>query len=204
MYNHDVSQENNASANTNVNATSTTATSNTTPQDLNNWLPITASREAKWWYSAFHNVTAVVGAGVLGLPYALSQLGWVPGLTALLVSWLVTFYSFWQLVELHEVVPGKRFDRYPELGQHAFGEKLGYWVVMPQQLMVQVATNIAYMVTGGMSLQKSFDLLSSRFDGIRLTYFIMIFATFHLFLAQLPNLNSLKTVSFSAAAMSLG
>ncbi|KAL2538927.1 Lysine histidine transporter-like 5 [Forsythia ovata] len=35
-------------------------------QDLENWLPITASRKAKWWYSAFHNVTATVGAGVLG------------------------------------------------------------------------------------------------------------------------------------------
>lgn len=44
--------------------------------DLNSWLPITASRKAKWWYSAFHNVTAMVGAGVLGLPFALSQLGW--------------------------------------------------------------------------------------------------------------------------------
>ena len=44
--------------------------------DLNSWLPVTASRHAKWWYSAFHNVTAMVGAGVLGLPFALSQLGW--------------------------------------------------------------------------------------------------------------------------------
>ena len=44
--------------------------------DLNSWLPVTASRNAKWWYSAFHNVTAMVGAGVLGLPFALSQLGW--------------------------------------------------------------------------------------------------------------------------------
>ena len=40
------------------------------------WLPITSSRNAKWWYSAFHNVTAMVGAGVLGLPYAMSELGW--------------------------------------------------------------------------------------------------------------------------------
>lgn len=45
-------------------------------KDLNDWLPITASRKAKWWYSAFHNVTAMVGAGVLGLPFAFSQLGW--------------------------------------------------------------------------------------------------------------------------------
>lgn len=45
-------------------------------KDLNDWLPITASRKAKWYYSAFHNVTAMVGAGVLGLPFAISQLGW--------------------------------------------------------------------------------------------------------------------------------
>ena len=43
---------------------------------IDNWLPINASRNAKWWYSAFHNVTAMVGAGVLGLPYAMSELGW--------------------------------------------------------------------------------------------------------------------------------
>lgn len=45
-------------------------------KDLNDWLPITNSRNANWWYSAFHNVTAMVGAGVLGLPFAMSQLGW--------------------------------------------------------------------------------------------------------------------------------
>lgn len=43
---------------------------------IDDWLPISSSRKAKWWYSAFHNVTAMVGAGVLGLPYAMSELGW--------------------------------------------------------------------------------------------------------------------------------
>lgn len=45
-------------------------------KDLNDWLPVTSARNGKWWYSAFHNVTAMVGAGVLGLPYAMSELGW--------------------------------------------------------------------------------------------------------------------------------
>ena len=35
---------------------------------IDDWLPITSSRNAKWYYSAFHNVTAIVGAGVLSLP----------------------------------------------------------------------------------------------------------------------------------------
>ena len=43
---------------------------------IDEWLPITSSRNAKWYYSAFHNVTAIVGAGVLSLPYAMANLGW--------------------------------------------------------------------------------------------------------------------------------
>ncbi|KAI9156692.1 hypothetical protein LWI28_010710 [Acer negundo] len=33
------------------------------------------SRRAKWWYSTFHTVTAMIGAGVLSLPYAMAYLG---------------------------------------------------------------------------------------------------------------------------------
>lgn len=43
-------------------------------KEINDWLPITSSRNAKWWYSTFHNVAAMVGAGVLSLPYAMSEL----------------------------------------------------------------------------------------------------------------------------------
>lgn len=43
---------------------------------IDDWLPITSSRKAKWWYSTFHNVTAMVGAGVLSLPYSMAALGW--------------------------------------------------------------------------------------------------------------------------------
>lgn len=126
----------------------------------------------------------------------------VPGLLTLVISWVVTFYSFWQLVEMHEMVPGKRFDRYPELGQHAFGKKLGYWMVMPQQMIVQVASDIVYMVTGGNSLKKSCDMLHPWFNGVRKTYFIMIFGFCQLILSQVPNFNSLKVVSLIAAVMS--
>ncbi|GLU02189.1 hypothetical protein SLE2022_194520 [Rubroshorea leprosula] len=96
-------------------------------KEIDDWLPITSSRNAKWWYSAFHNVTAMVGAGVLSLPYAMSELGWGPGVVVLVLSWIITLYTLWQIVEMHEMVPGKRFDRYHELGQYAFGEKLGLY-----------------------------------------------------------------------------
>ncbi|XP_059657749.1 lysine histidine transporter 1-like [Cornus florida] len=170
---------------------------------LEEWLPITSSRTAKWWYSAFHNVTAMVGAGVLSLPYAMSELGWGPGVTMLVLSWIVTLYTLWQMVEMHEMVPGKRFDRYHELGQHAFGEKLGLYIVVPQQLIVEVGTCIVYMVTGGKSLKKFQESVCPNCTPIKTTYFIMIFASANFVLSHLPNFNSISIVSLAAAVMSL-
>ncbi|XVF60101.1 hypothetical protein PTKIN_Ptkin08bG0016700 [Pterospermum kingtungense] len=170
---------------------------------IDDWLPITSSRNAKWWYSAFHNVTAMVGAGVLGLPYAMSELGWGPGVVVMVLSWIITLYTLWQMVEMHEMVPGKRFDRYHELGQYAFGEKLGLYIVVPQQLIVEVGVCIVYMVTGGKSLKKFHDTVCSTCKQIKLTYFIMIFSSVHFVLSHLPNFNSISGVSLAAAVMSL-
>ncbi|XP_060192946.1 lysine histidine transporter 1-like [Lycium barbarum] len=171
---------------------------------IDEWLPVTSSRNAKWWYSTFHNVTAMVGAGVLSLPYAMAELGWGPGVTVLVISWVITLYTLWQMVEMHEMVPGKRFDRYHELGQYAFGEKLGLWIVVPQQLIVEVGVDIVYMVTGGKSLMKVHDLLCKNdCTTMKLKHFIMIFASVHFLLVHLPNLNSISGVSLAAAVMSL-
>ncbi|CAN4113800.1 unnamed protein product [Withania somnifera] len=171
-------------------------------REIDAWLPITSNRNAKWWYSAFHNVTAMVGAGVLSLPYAMAQLGWGPGVVVLMLSWIITLYTLWQMVELHEIVPGKRFDRYHELGQHAFGKKLGLWIIVPQQLIVEVGVDIVYMVTGGQSLRQFYRLVTKKND-IRETYFIIIFASVHFVISHLPDLNSVAGVSLAAAVMSI-
>ena len=52
--------------------------------DSEDELPITANRHARWWYSIFHNITAMIGAGVLGLPYAFKYLGNFPLRTIML------------------------------------------------------------------------------------------------------------------------
>ncbi|XP_025822659.1 lysine histidine transporter 2-like isoform X2 [Panicum hallii] len=126
------------------------------------------------------------------------------GITALVLSWIITVYTLWQMVEMHEMVPGKRFDRYHELGQHAFGEKLGLWIVVPQQLVVEVGLNIVYMVTGGQSLQKFHEMVcDERCKNIKLPYFIMIFASVQFVLSQLPNFHSISSISLIAAVMSV-
>jgi len=124
-------------------------------------------------------------------------------LTILLLSWIITLYTLWQMVEMHEMVPGKRFDKYHELGQHAFGEKLGLYIVVPQQLVVEVGVNIVYMVTGGASLRKYHNIVCPSCKNIKLTFFIMIFASAQFVLCHLPNLNSISGVSLVAAIMSI-
>lgn len=121
----------------------------------------------------------------------------------MVLSWIITLYTLWQMVEMHEIVPGKRFDRYHELGQYAFGEKLGLWVVVPQQMMVEIGVNIVYMITGGNSLKKIHDTVCPDCTPIKTTYFIMIFASVHFVLCQLPSFSSIVGFSFAAAVMSL-
>lgn len=121
----------------------------------------------------------------------------------LIVSWVVTLYTLWQMVEMHEIVPGKRLDRYHELGQAAFGEKLGLKIVVPQQLMVEVGVNIVYMITGGSCLKKFHDTVCPSCQNISTTYFIMIFSSVHFVLSHLPSFNSVACVSLAAAVMSL-
>jgi hypothetical protein len=90
-----------------------------------------------------------------------------------------------------------------DLGQHAFGEKLGLWIIVPQQLIVEVGVDIVYMVTGGKSLMKFHDIVCPSCKKIRQSYWIVIFGSVHFFLAQLPNFNSIAGISLAAAVMSL-
>lgn len=121
----------------------------------------------------------------------------------MILSWIVTLYTLWQMIEMHEIMPGKRFDRYHELGQYAFGERLGLWIVVPQQLMVVIGVDIIYMITGGQCLKKFHDLVCEDCNDIKLTYFIIFFASVNFLLSQLPTFNSIARISVAAAIMSV-
>jgi hypothetical protein len=66
-------------------------------KQIDNWLPITSSRNAKWWYSAFHNVTAMVGAGVLSLPSAMAHLGWYVSCLFHFLNGVLNISDIWSL-----------------------------------------------------------------------------------------------------------
>ncbi|XVF22276.1 hypothetical protein REPUB_Repub12eG0159400 [Reevesia pubescens] len=135
--------------------------------------------------------------------YALSELGWGLGVAVLILSWIITLYTLWKMVEMHDMVPEKHFDKYHELGQFAFGEELGLYIVVPQQLIIEFGVYITYMVAGGKSLKKFHDTVCSTCKYVKLTYFIMIFASVHFVLSHFPNFNSISGVSLAAVVMSL-
>jgi amino acid permease len=122
---------------------------------------------------------------------------------ALLVAWVMTLYTLRLLIEMHECVPGVRFDRYRDLGVHALGPRLGIWVVVPQQLIVQVGCDVVYMVTGGNCLQKFAQIVSPNSTPLHQSYWICIFGSSQFLLSQLRDLNSITAISLAAAVMSL-
>lgn len=44
------------------------------------------------------------------------------GILSLTIAYCWQLYTLWVLVQLHEAVPGKRYNRYVELAQAAFGK----------------------------------------------------------------------------------
>ncbi|XP_042965521.1 lysine histidine transporter-like 6 [Carya illinoinensis] len=121
------------------------------------------SRRAKWWYSTSHCqghdwCRSTQPALCHGLPrmdildsshISTSYILRGPGTMVLVLSWCMTLNTLWQMIQLHECVPGTRFDRYVDLGRHAFGPKLGPWIVLPQQLIVQVGCDYSVHGHGG-------------------------------------------------------
>lgn len=158
-----------------------------------------------WVHACFHNVTAMVGAGVLGLPNTLVYLTWGPGVFLQVLSFTTTLYTLWQMCALHEV-KGKRFNRYHELGQYAFGQRLGLWLVIPCQLIVMIGLDIVYCVTGGKAMQYVFDATCgpNHCVSFGLSAWIVVFAAISMCLSQFPNFHKLSVISLLAAIMSLG
>lgn len=160
--------------------------------------------QAHWYHAAFHSVCAVVGAGVLGLPYAFSYLGWLGGLSSLTILLCVSLYTSYLLSELHE--DGNiRLNTYREIGQHVWGEKKGWWAVAPVQFTLMAGLCITYAVTAGQSLK---GIASSECSGVDcqdgIAPWIILFGIVQLFLSQVPDFHSLWWVSLLGGAMSIG
>ncbi|KAJ4755945.1 Amino acid transporter family protein [Rhynchospora pubera] len=166
------------------------------PQDA--WLPITESRSGNAHYAAFHSLNAGLGFQALLLPVAFSFLGWSWGIVALTIAYFWQLYTLWILVKLHEAVPGRRYNRYVELAQAAFGEKLGIWLALFPTVYLSAGTATALILIGGETMKLFFQIVCGSLcttNPLSTIEWYLVFVSLCIVLSQLPNLNSIAGLS---------
>ncbi|KAL8058894.1 hypothetical protein ABFX02_03G051700 [Erythranthe guttata] len=174
------------------------------PQDA--WLPITESRNGNAHYAAFHNLNAGVGFQALLLPVAFSFLGWSWGIIALTIAYFWQLYTLRILVQLHEAVPGKRYNRYVELAQAAFGERLGVWLALFPTVYLSAGTATALILVGGETMKLFFQIVCGPHcssNPLTSVEWYLVFTSLCIVLSQLPNLNSIAGLSLVGAVTAI-
>ncbi|KAJ1910858.1 hypothetical protein IWQ60_010426, partial [Tieghemiomyces parasiticus] len=99
-------------------------------------------------WGAFVNIVCVVaGTGVLQLPYALSESGWL-GVILMFISGIVGVYSGTILIRCLYYDRTKRLSSYPEVGEAAFG-KIGLYVTYFFHYLYILGTVCIYIILAG-------------------------------------------------------
>uniref|UniRef100_A0A383V4H3 Amino acid transporter transmembrane domain-containing protein n=1 Tax=Tetradesmus obliquus TaxID=3088 RepID=A0A383V4H3_TETOB len=157
-----------------------------------------------WLLATAHIVTAIIGAGVLGLPYALSWLGWVGGIFILLLFYVITLWSSLMLAECHET-NGVKHPTYRAAVLHVLGPVHAAILALFQYFNL-VLSSIGYTVAAGQSLRMLVGEVCgrTRFDTCynKVWQMSLVFGVCQLFLSQLPSLEDAWWSSIIGAAMS--
>ncbi|KAL5705776.1 hypothetical protein ACHQM5_024030 [Ranunculus cassubicifolius] len=167
------------------------------PKDA--WLPITASRNGNSYYAAFHAINSGIGFQALLLPVAFSILGWTWGIICLSLLFVWQFYTIWLMVQLHEAMPGTRYNRYLQISMAAFGEKLGKLLVLFPIMYLSGASCVMLIMFAADSMMlfvKTTDSQSLSTLACQLIFvsLAVILSLFH------PNLNSIAWISSVGAS----
>ncbi|BDA51000.1 GABA transporter 1 [Coccomyxa sp. Obi] len=165
--------------------------------------------KGEWYHIGYHMTAAVASVPTLGLPFAVSLLGWGGGLVALIAGGAVTMFTSFLVSSMLEY-GGKRHIRFRDLAVAVFG-KSGWWAVTPFQFAVCIGTTIANCIVGGQAI-KAIDVLARGETPVTLTEYIVLFGGVNLLLAQCPNFHSIRfinqsstfcTISFSLIAVAM-
>lgn len=154
-----------------------------------------------------HVITAVIGAGVLSLPYAMASLGWLLGPVCFILFASITLYSAQLLADLY-IIDGKRQTTYTDMVCYCFGNGGRFVVGLVQQTNL-ILTALAYTITAA----QSFKALANSYcaqHGITEgcfnsgTIWGIIFGVLQLFLSQIRSLEHFWWASIIGALMSFG
>jgi len=164
--------------------------------DSNPTTTVTVSKGGATTTSAIFNLTnTIVGTGVLSLPAALKNAGWIQGMVLMLAVCIASTLSFKVLVSCCELT-GK--FTYKEVGILAYGPRMGNFT----QIIIFIytlGTLIAYPIFVGDFMNKFFQVVAPNTVLTNSLFIVPIFGIFFLIpISLLKNLNALRYFSVLA------
>ncbi|XP_027356427.1 amino acid permease 8-like [Abrus precatorius] len=165
------------------------------------------------WTASAHIITAVVGVGVLSLPWAMAQLGWILGVVSIFFFALVTLYTSNLLTDCYRSpnpVGGKRNYTYMDTVQTHLGGKMHVFCGLVQ-LGNLAGFTIGFTITTSMSVVTILKNYCVRKSGIEASPchfsnnpYMITFGIIEIVLSQIPNFHKLSLLSTLAAIVSFG
>uniref|UniRef100_A0A1D1YDC2 Amino acid permease 2 n=1 Tax=Anthurium amnicola TaxID=1678845 RepID=A0A1D1YDC2_9ARAE len=157
-----------------------------------------------------HIITAVIGSGVLSLPWSVAQLGWVAGPVAMVLFAAVTYISAFLLSECYrspDPDTGKRNHSYMDAVRVNLGEKQT-WVCGLLQYVSMYGTAVAYVITTSSSMRaiqrsncyhkEGHDAACSSGGSL----YMLLFGVLQIVCSLIPDFHNMAWLSAVAAAMS--
>ncbi|XP_043703587.1 amino acid permease 8-like [Telopea speciosissima] len=162
------------------------------------------------WTATTHAITAVVGSGVLALPWSVAQMGWIFGPLALVIFAVITYYTALLLSDCYrspDPVTGRRNYTYVGVVKACL-EKKDVVICGICQYMMLWGTIVGYVIvaaTSMMAFKRSNCFHYKGHDascGTSGNTYMLIFGGIEIILSQFPNLEKVTLLSMMAAAMS--
>ncbi|KAK3139469.1 hypothetical protein QOZ80_5AG0383780 [Eleusine coracana subsp. coracana] len=162
------------------------------------------------WTASSHIITAVIGSGVLSLAWAIAQLGWVAGPTAMLLFAFVTYYTATLLAECYRTgdpETGKRNYTYMDaVRSNLGGVKVTFCGVIQYANLVGVA--IGYTIASSISMQAIGKAGCFHTKGhanpckSSSNPYMILFGATQILFSQIPDFDQIWWLSIVAAVMS--
>ncbi|XP_045821880.1 amino acid permease 8-like [Trifolium pratense] len=169
-------------------------------------------RTGTTWTASAHIITAVIGAGVLTLPWVMAQLGWILGVSYIIIISVVTLYTSNLLADCYRTpdpVTGKRNRTYMEAVKNILGGKMHVICGIVQYANLGGAA-IGYTITTSISVVSIRKINCFHKWGTEdpcqfsNNPYMIGLGIIEVFLSQIPSFHKLSWLSIIAAITSFG
>ncbi|KAK9713686.1 hypothetical protein RND81_06G044500 [Saponaria officinalis] len=164
------------------------------------------------WTATAHAVTAVIGSGVLAVPWSVAQMGWIFGPISLFGFAVITYITARLLCDCYRTpdpIKGQRNPSYMDAVKATLGKREVFICAFAQYTLLW-GTMVGYAITAATSMlsikrtncyHKQGSNADCRHSG---STFLLIFGAIHVILSQIPSLEKVTFLSVIAATMSIG